>query len=100
MAYRENAEKFKTEICTIASRFHFFPSLVQMNFSVPEKCKIVAGENKLLCLSVYSEVSSPSHAVRDEVTLGGKVLKFSKATRVNYIPTRTVSLVVGLCKEH
>lgn len=56
LAYGENMETFKTELCITVSKFHFFPSLAQMNFSMHEKCKEVGekkkkiGENKLFCL--------------------------------------------------
>lgn len=53
------------ELCTTASKFHFFPSLVQMNFSMHEKkCKEIGemqkiGENKLFCLLQWSQQSLP-----------------------------------------
>lgn len=47
------------EFCEITSRLHFFSSPFQMNFSMPEKCKSVAGENKLLSLSAVKSALPP-----------------------------------------
>lgn len=55
LVYEENIETFKTELYITVSKFHFFPSLAKMNFSMHEKCKEVGenkkkiGENKLFC---------------------------------------------------